>query len=184
MTYPRSISMPMGIVVISRIWPSNCLWAWVLILRPTRFEEKVYIFVCWCIQKTYPKFIDAFGYYCPSVRWFTTFSDFFAFAEKLLERNGINLGCWYVQITYPRQIVIPCIRPPVRPYMGFSLGVADKSLRRNGLHFRMLMYPGYLPSVCWRLWVLLSICLFYLLLLHILVQNKFRGAFHFDGTHQ
>ena len=35
--------------------------------------------------------------------------------------------------------------------MGLGLGIADKSLGRNGLNFHMLMYPDDLPSVYRRL---------------------------------
>ena len=31
--------------------------------------KKVYILACWCIQMSYPPFINAYGYYCPSVHW-------------------------------------------------------------------------------------------------------------------
>ena len=34
--------------------------------------KKVYVLACWCIQMSYPPFIDAYGYlwyHCPSVHW-------------------------------------------------------------------------------------------------------------------
>ena len=56
----------------------------------------------------------------------------------------------------PMGIVISCIRPSIRPSMGLSLGIADKSLGRNGLHFGTLMYPYDLPLVYRRFSGLLS----------------------------
>ena len=44
--------------------------------------------------------IQAYGYYCPSVRWFTTFWVFSAFANKSLERNIIKFG----MLIYPADI--------------------------------------------------------------------------------
>ena len=44
--------------------------------------------------------IEAYGYYCPSVHLFTTFSGFSAFADKSLERNIIKFG----MLIYPADI--------------------------------------------------------------------------------
>ena len=44
--------------------------------------------------------IEAYGYYCPSVRLFTTFWGFSAFADKSLERNIIKFG----MLIYPADI--------------------------------------------------------------------------------
>ena len=43
-------------------------WDWVRVLRTNCLEEIVYILAYWCIQMADPQFIDAYGYYCPSVR--------------------------------------------------------------------------------------------------------------------
>ena len=97
MTYRWPASMPMGIVVIfmrSSACPSNSPWAWVLVLRPNRVEEKVYILACWCIQKTYPEFIDAYGCYCPSVR---------SSGHLGLVLDGLGHGCchhWEIREIY------------------------------------------------------------------------------------
>ena len=61
-----------------------------------------------------------------------------------------------IMTSMPMGIVISCIRPSIRPSMGLSLGIADKSLGRNGLHFGTLMYPYDLPLVYRRLLGLLS----------------------------
>ena len=60
--YPRSTSMPMDIVVISCVRPS------VQLPVGLGLDIAVYILACWCIQMTSRKSIDAYGYYCPSVR--------------------------------------------------------------------------------------------------------------------
>ena len=44
--------------------------------------------------------IEFYGYYCPSVYLFTTFSVFSAFSNKTLERNIIKFG----MLTYPADI--------------------------------------------------------------------------------
>ena len=44
--------------------------------------------------------IQAYGYYCPPVRLFTTFWGFFAFADKSVERNIIKFG----MLIYPADI--------------------------------------------------------------------------------
>ena len=46
--------------------PVNCPWAWVLVLRTNLLAETIYILACWCIQTTYPLFINAYGYWYPS----------------------------------------------------------------------------------------------------------------------
>ena len=53
---------------LALVRPSNCPWAWVLVLRTNCLEEMVYISACWCILMIYTQFIDAHGYYCLSVR--------------------------------------------------------------------------------------------------------------------
>ena len=58
----------------------GCLWILLLVCLSVRLfvyrifrcqcmslEEKVYILAYWCIQITYPQFIDAYGYYWPFV---------------------------------------------------------------------------------------------------------------------
>ena len=40
---------------------------WVWVLQTNRLDEMVYNLACWCIQMTCVQFIDACGYYCPSV---------------------------------------------------------------------------------------------------------------------
>ena len=61
MTSNHTAWMPMGIVAISCIRPSNCLWVWGLKLRKKSPGRKVYILACWCIQMTCPQCIDACG---------------------------------------------------------------------------------------------------------------------------
>ena len=53
MTYPWPTLMPMGIVVISCVRPSNHPWAWVCVLHTKRLEEMAYNLACWCIQMAY-----------------------------------------------------------------------------------------------------------------------------------
>ena len=57
-------------------------------------------------------------------------------------------ACWCIQTIYLQStwmpmgiVVISGICPSVQPCMGLSLGIVDKSLGRNGLHFIMRMYP-------------------------------------------
>ena len=94
----------------------------------------------------------------PPVRPFTTLSGFCALANKSLGRNGIRND----MLVYPDDLpsadidadgycCILCICPSFRPSVGLSLGIADKSLQRNGLHFGMLTYLDDLPSVHRRL---------------------------------
>ena len=50
------------------VHPSDHPWDWVWVLRTNCLEEMVYILACWCIQMASFQFIDAYWYYCPSVR--------------------------------------------------------------------------------------------------------------------
>ena len=98
--------------------------------------------------------IEAYGHYCPSVRLFTTFSDFSAFADKSLERKIIKFGhadissrhlCQWILLSfyYPRPPSAPtgidvghCVRPSVRPerhYHSNSLRISDISLKFSGM---------------------------------------------------
>ena len=137
-----------GIVVISCVHlPVQLSMSLGLVIRTNRLEEKS-IFWHEGVSRwlTLSLFLFMGIIACPPICPSTTFSGFFAFADKSLGRNGIKLACWCIQMIYPRPtsmligIVISCIRSSIRPPMGLSLGIADKALGRNGLHFGILMY--------------------------------------------
>ena len=71
-------------------------------------RRNVYILVCWCIQMTYPQFIDGYGCYCPSV----------------LSRH-LQVSVHLPTLMPMGIVVISCIRPFVRPSMGLSLSIAE-----------------------------------------------------------
>ena len=90
---PHTASMPMGIVVISCVRPSVKLSMNLGFGTADKsLGRKVYLLACQCIQITNSQFVYAYGYPCPSVRPFTTFSGFCAFADKSLRRNDIKIG--------------------------------------------------------------------------------------------
>ena len=107
--YPRPTSMPINIVVIPCIaHPSDHPWDWVWVLWTNRFEEMVYILVCWCNLTIYPYTppmpmgVVVISCVRPSVQ--LSMSVGFWFCGHIAWKKIYMLACWYIQMTYPQFI--------------------------------------------------------------------------------